>query len=149
MVLKIQHNAFQMMLFHRHLGEVCMLTGVCTFHTSICDHETICGGIRRSLSKQNNITASDYSIHLQKKDKDTPHTHTNPERNEDSNLWSRVHTKTLARPGRACLLVLVECSKAMHSLYYKTPRPVIKWDMAKQPSARREADLETTLCPKG
>jgi len=122
-------------------------------YTSFCDHDTICGGIHRSLIKQNNITASDSSNGLQKKDKDPhaparpTHTATKTERNEDSNLWSRVHTKTLARPGRSCLLVLVECSKAMHSLYYKTPRPVIKWDMAKQPSARREADLETTLCP--
>ncbi len=34
----------------------------------------------------------------------------------------------------------------MHSLYYTTPRLVIKWDIAKQPAAWREADLETTLC---
>lgn len=132
LVLKRQHNAFQ--------------TGYHRFHTSICDHET---GIHRSLNKQNSITASDYSIRLQKTKTPPTHTRTNPERNEDSNLWSRVHTTILARPGRACLLVLVQCSKAMHSLYYTTPRPVIKWDMAKKPSARREADLETTLCPNG
>ncbi len=103
--------------------------------------------MHRSLNKQNNITASDYAIRLGKKDKDPDpthtHTHSRTERNEDSNLW---HTTALAHPGRACLLVLAEYSKAMHSLYYTTPRLVIKWDIAKQPAAWREADLETTLC---